>query len=81
MKEIENSHLDAIRNSDFVWIESSDGYIGNSACLEIGYANALGIPVFSKTHITDVTIGEYVEVKSPSEAVEYIKTQRPRLLH
>jgi NTP pyrophosphatase (non-canonical NTP hydrolase) len=45
--EVEIRHLAAIRNADFVWLFCPDGYVGASAAMEIGYANAAGIPVMS----------------------------------
>lgn len=44
---LEAHHLLAIRQSDFVWVHLPDGYLGVSAAMEIGYATALGLPVFS----------------------------------
>ncbi|MDB5165509.1 MAG: MazG domain protein [Candidatus Saccharibacteria bacterium] len=45
--DIEAHHLQAIKQSDFVWVHLPDGYMGLSAACEIGYATALGLPVFS----------------------------------
>src|SRR5665648_785987 len=47
VKEIEERHLDTIRDSDFVVLFAPDGYVGLSGALEIGFAHALGIPVIS----------------------------------
>lgn len=44
---LETHHLLAIKQSDFVWVHLPDGYLGVSAAMEIGYATALGLPVFS----------------------------------
>src|SRR4051812_11973981 len=46
---IERRHLSAITLADFVWLHAFEGYVGPSASLEIGYAEVLGIPVFSDT--------------------------------
>jgi NTP pyrophosphatase (non-canonical NTP hydrolase) len=43
--EIEDRHLEAIRNSDFVVLHAPKGYVGISGAFEVGYAQALGIPV------------------------------------
>ena len=45
-KDIQQGHLNAIRQSDFLYVVNPGGYIGPSATLEIGYALSLGIPVF-----------------------------------
>lgn len=60
IKEIENHHLTAIAQSDFLWIFAPNGYIGSSAAFEIGYATSLGIPVYSKSPIGDVMLKEFV---------------------
>ena len=44
---LERRHLDAIERADIVWLHAPDGYVGLSASLEIGYATAVGTPVFS----------------------------------
>jgi len=44
---IEAHHLLAIKQSDFVWVYLPEGYLGLSGAMEIGYAIALGLPVFS----------------------------------
>jgi NTP pyrophosphatase (non-canonical NTP hydrolase) len=44
---IEQAHLDAIKSADFVWLFCPDGYVGPSAALEVGFANAIGVPVLS----------------------------------
>lgn len=44
---IEAHHLLAIKQSDFVWVHLPDGYLGLSAAMEIGYATALRLPIFS----------------------------------
>lgn len=45
--DIELSHLGAISHSDFLYVMNPDGYVGRSVALEIGYALARGIPIFS----------------------------------
>ncbi len=44
---IEKHHLLAISQADFVWLHAPEGYIGTSACFEIGYAAAKNVPVYS----------------------------------
>ncbi len=41
--------LESIRASSFLWLECSDGYVGQSASMELGFAAAIGIPIYS-TH-------------------------------
>jgi NTP pyrophosphatase (non-canonical NTP hydrolase) len=64
--KIENRHLDAIQRADFVWFFAPDGYVGPTGALEVGFARANGIPVFSDTPLFDTTIKHFVEiVESP----------------
>jgi len=45
--KIERSHLEAIGQSDFLYVVSPNGYLRPSSALEIGFALANFIPVFS----------------------------------
>jgi NTP pyrophosphatase (non-canonical NTP hydrolase) len=73
---IEDLHLDAMRAADFVWLHSPDGYIGLSASLELGFAIALGIPVFTATPPADPIAASYVVVVGgPEEAVDRAKAE------
>lgn len=47
-RQIEDSFLEAILNSDFVYVVNPDGYVGNTVSFEIGFAIALGIPVYAQ---------------------------------
>ena len=47
VEELEKFHLRAMRDSDLIWLHAPAGHIGISASYELGYANALGKPVFS----------------------------------
>jgi NTP pyrophosphatase (non-canonical NTP hydrolase) len=68
---IESNHLRAIADADFVWLHAPDGYLGVSAAMEIGYAHACGVPVFSRDHVTDVTLSKFVEtVATPTDAID-----------
>jgi hypothetical protein len=62
VKPVQNRHLSAIAVSDFLWVAAPDGYIGLSAAMEIGYAVALGVPVYSSERPADLTMKQYVEV-------------------
>jgi NTP pyrophosphatase (non-canonical NTP hydrolase) len=74
-EEIEDRHLAAITQADFVWLHAPEGYVGPSASLEIGHARALGIPVFTSEPPFDETIRSYVRVvDSPSEVSRQLQT-------
>jgi hypothetical protein len=70
IRTVQNRHLAAIAASRFVWLVAPDGYVGQSAAMEIGYAVALGVPVRGTTPPMDLTLRQYVEiVPSLSSAV------------
>jgi NTP pyrophosphatase (non-canonical NTP hydrolase) len=59
---LERRHLDAIEQADFVWMHAPEGYVGLSGSLEIGYASAVGTPVFSSIALQDTVLGGLVKV-------------------
>lgn len=74
---IENRHLDAIQQADFVWFFAPDGYVGPTGALEVGFARAAGVPVYTDTALSDLTIKNFVEVvESPSAVFEAFKHHR-----
>jgi hypothetical protein len=58
---VQDRHLESIRSSDLIWLVASDGYVGQSASMEIGFAAAHGIPIFSADTVLDLTLREYVQ--------------------
>ena len=72
---IEARHLDAIQRANFVWLHAPEGYIGPTASLEIGFARAIGVPVFAKEPVKDPVIHSFVElISSPGAALETMKS-------
>ena len=53
IKYIEKNHLLNIAQSDFLFVVNPNGYIGNSTLLEIGYALAKNIKIFSSEVFED----------------------------
>jgi nucleoside 2-deoxyribosyltransferase len=53
--EIENRFLNCVRQSNLLYVVNPAGYIGNSAALEVGFAMALGIPVYCQ-ELTDMNL-------------------------
>lgn len=53
IKEIEDDTLEAIRQSDFVWLFAPSGYVGTSASFELGFAYSIGVPVFTDVKLQD----------------------------
>lgn len=70
--ELERYHLRAIREADFVMLHAPEGYVGISASFELGYANALAIPVFSKLELADHML--QTQVKSCGSVFEILET-------
>lgn len=77
---VQDRHLESIRAADFVWLISPDGYVGQSASMEIGFAAAVGVPIFATHAPDDLTLRQYVRVvRTLSEAVERVSADsRPR---
>jgi hypothetical protein len=71
---VQDRHLGAIRAADFVWLVCPDGQVGRSASLELGYAIAAGVPIFSVLSPNDLTLREYVNiVPNLAEALRSLK--------
>lgn len=69
--DIEMRHLQAIAKSDFLYVVDPEGYIGVSTALEIGYALAKGVPVYTEFAPLDVIFqGLTISVKSPEYIVK-----------
>jgi NTP pyrophosphatase (non-canonical NTP hydrolase) len=77
-RQIESGHLRAMERSDFVWLHAPDGYIGRSSAMELGFARALGVPVFSSAEVADPAFEGIVQVvDDPTAAVGSVRTERP----
>lgn len=75
---LEVRHLEAIERARLVWLHSPDGYVGPTAALELGYARASGIPVFSQSAPVDEALRSFVVVV-PSLAEVKIQVTNLRL--
>jgi nucleoside 2-deoxyribosyltransferase len=62
--DIERFHLRAIRDADFVMLHAPDGHTGLSASYEMGFASALGKPVFTLEKPQDEMLAARVIVVS-----------------
>lgn len=60
--DIEQRHLDALTEADFIWLHAPEGYIGASAMFELGHAKALGIPIFTDSIPAEETYRSWVTV-------------------
>ncbi len=71
---VQDRHLESIRAADFLWLVCPDGYVGQSASMEIGYATGAGVPIFGLRSPADLTLREYVTVvPSLVEAVRRVQ--------
>lgn len=76
---VQDRHLDAIRNSDFLLLVCPDGYVGQSASLELGFAIGLEVPIFSLNLPPDLTLRQYVQqVDSIADAIQMLPARRIR---
>ncbi|MFL6389687.1 MAG: hypothetical protein ACJ71U_19600 [Terriglobales bacterium] len=77
---VQDRHLEAIRASSFLWLVCPDGYVGQSASMEIGFAAAIGMPIYSMYAPSDLTLRQYVKiVPSLAQAVRLAEaTPRPK---
>lgn len=84
-KMVEDRHLEAVRNSDFLWVVCPDGYTGASTSGEILAAAVLKVPVFSTSKALDITIGDYVEtvpgVRTAIENAIHARRNKPQVGH
>jgi hypothetical protein len=69
IKMVQDRHLECLKSSDFLWVVAPDGYVGQSASMELGYAVAHDVPVFSDTAPADGTLTKYVTVVDGISAV------------
>ena len=82
-RELELKHLEAIQRSDFLYIVNPQGYIGNSCAMEIGFALAHNIPIFSLEEPQDFIFSLFVsvvkftdEIKSTLYKIQNDKSQK-----
>lgn len=59
---VQDRHFHCIASSSFLWLVAPDGYVGQSASMEIGYAVAVGTPVYCLHAVPDLTLRQYVHV-------------------
>src|SRR5262245_9717359 len=57
---VQDRHLESIRAANFLWLVCPDGYVGQSASMEVGFAAAVHVPIFSMYPPSDLTLRQYV---------------------
>jgi hypothetical protein len=59
---VQDRHLESIRAADFLWLICPEGYVGQSASMEVGFAAAAGVSIFATHAPGDLTLREYVTI-------------------
>ncbi len=73
IKLIENSHLQAIQQSDALWIVIPQGYCGIATAFEIGWALAHNVPVFyDEKHSRDIKEPIIRAYAHPTKGIEQL---------
>jgi len=77
---VQDRHLESIRAANFLWLVCPDGYVGQSASMEVGFAAAVGVPIFATHAPGDLTLRQYVTiVPKLAEALRRVAaSSRPR---
>ncbi len=75
--QVEQQHLDAIARADFVWLFAPQGYVGRSAAMEIGWSEALGVPVYCDETLDDEMLQSFVTQVESLETVPSLVAARP----
>ena len=77
---VQDRHLESIRAANFLWLVCPDGYVGQSASMEVGFAAAVGVPILATCAPSDLTLREYVTiVPTLSAALSRVEaSSRPR---
>lgn len=77
-KTLEQRHLDAITAADALYLYDLDGHIGDSSKMELGWAIALGKPVFCKELVADSTFKFFCgTVATPEEVKTALANRSP----
>jgi len=75
---LEQRHLDAIIAADALYLHDPEGYIGDSSKMELGWAIALGKPIFCKELVADSTLKFFCgKVATPEQTREELLGRAP----
>ena len=73
---VQDRHLESIRAAHFLWLVCPDGYVGQSASMELGFAAAVGVPIFALQAPGDLTLRQYVKVvPAMATAIDLIRAR------
>jgi hypothetical protein len=73
VRMVQDRHVESIRASDFLWLVAPDGYVGQSASMEIGFAVANDVQILGEFLPADLTLRQYVrKVPNVKECVRIV---------
>jgi hypothetical protein len=75
---VQDRHLGCIRAANFLWLVCPDGYVGQSASMEVGYAVAVGVPILATHTPSDLTLRQYVKIVPTLVAAVRMVAASPR---
>jgi len=75
---VQDRHLESIRAANFLWLVCPDGYVGQSASMEVGYAAAVGVPIFATQAPSDLTLRQYVKIVPTLATAVKVVTNSPQ---
>jgi hypothetical protein len=78
---VQDRHLESIRAANFLWLVCPDGYVGQSASMEIGFAAAVGVPIFATQRPTDLTLRQYVQIVADLRTAVRVNSARAQRRH
>lgn len=68
---VRQAQLDAIRDSDLVYVVNPGGYVGSSGMFELGYSTAHGIAVYCSEPPFEAAISDEAKlIGTPAQAIE-----------
>lgn len=77
-ERIEREHLAAICRADALYLCNKEGYIGPSSAMELGWALAMGKPVYTKEPCKDAALQHFVgRAATPNEVKADLLERRP----
>lgn len=77
-QKLEQRHLDAITAADALYLYDPEGYIGDSSKMELGWAVALGKPVFCKDLVADSTLKFFCgSIATPEQVRDALDSRSP----
>ena len=77
-RTLEQRHLDTITAADALYLYNPEGYIGDSSKMELGWAIALGKPVFCKELVADSTLKFFCgSVTTPEQVKTVLENRSP----